>query len=132
MSRQWGKALRCNEDAHHDSVALCCVTAEKAMRTRQTKPSVHDKVGIPWLGVHDKGILSRQRFIYHDKLLTVVKKEKKEKKKKKRKKKEKKEKKKKKKRSPGIGASQHGIRAYVYDYLGLDGHEFTSCIHYAF
>ena len=32
----------------------------------------------------------------------------------------------------GFGASQLGIRAYVYKYLGLDRHGFKSCIHCAF
>ena len=38
----------------------------------------------------------------------------------------------KKKLIPRFGASQLGIRAYVYKYLGLDGHGFKSCIHCAF
>ena len=29
----------------HDSVALCCLATEKAMRARQTRPSVHNR---PW------------------------------------------------------------------------------------
>ena len=36
-------------------------------------------------------------------------------------------KKKKKKRPPGLGASQLGIKAYVYEYLGLDGHKSRTC-----
>ena len=28
---------------------------------------------------------------------------------------------------PGFGVSQLGIRAYVYEYLGLGGHGFSTC-----
>ena len=28
---------------------------------------------------------------------------------------------------PGFGASQLGIRAYIYEYLGLGGHGFRTC-----
>ena len=34
----------------------------------------HDKTSAPRLGAHDKGIMSQQRFLYDDKLLTVIKK----------------------------------------------------------
>ena len=34
-------------------------------------------------------------------------------------------------RTPGNGASQLGIRAYVYEYLGLAGKRVRSCIHFA-
>ena len=42
----------------HDSVALCCVTIEKAMRAQQTKPGAYDKVGAPRLGANYRGIMS--------------------------------------------------------------------------
>ena len=65
MLRQWGKALRRNQDMCmrlrrfcRESVALCCVAIEKAMRARQTKSGAHDKASTLRLGVHDKGILS--------------------------------------------------------------------------
>ena len=46
-----------------DSVALHCVATEKVMRERQTRLGAHHKAGTPRLGVHDRGILSRQRFL---------------------------------------------------------------------
>ena len=38
---------------------------------------MHDNASAPRLGAHDRGILSRKRFLCHDKLHTVVKKKKK-------------------------------------------------------
>ena len=49
---------RATETLFRDSVALCCAAIEKTMRTRQTRPSTHNKAGAPRLGAHDKGILS--------------------------------------------------------------------------
>ena len=36
---------RATETLCHDSVALCCVATEKAMRAQQTKLSTHKKAG---------------------------------------------------------------------------------------
>ena len=69
--------MRTTDTLCHDSVALCYVTTEKAICERQTRPGAHDKAGTPRLGAHDKVIMSQQRFLYRDRLHTVVKKEKK-------------------------------------------------------
>ena len=52
--------VRAIETLCRDSVALRCITTKKVMLPQQTRPGVHDKAGAPRLGVHDKGILSRQ------------------------------------------------------------------------
>ena len=65
---------RVTETLCRNNVALRFIAIEKAMHERKTKPGVHDNTGALRLGAHDKGILSRHRFLYRDRLLTSKKK----------------------------------------------------------
>ena len=56
------------ETLYRDSVA----SLQRRPRARHTRPGAHDMAGAPRLGPHDKGILSRQRNLCSDILLTVV------------------------------------------------------------
>ena len=65
----------------HDRMALCCVATKKARSVRQTRLCVHvsdrpGRVRMKRLGAHDRGILSRQRFLCRDRLHIMVKKKK--------------------------------------------------------
>ena len=60
LSRQCSAAL------HRNNVALHYVTTEKATHARQTRSGGLNKASAPRLGAHDRGIMSRERFLYHD------------------------------------------------------------------
>ena len=50
-----------------------CVILEEALRTRQTRPSAHDRPG----RAYDKGLCVRQRVLCRDRLVQYLKKKKK-------------------------------------------------------
>ena len=86
LSRQCGVVWCHDREGHARATEQA-----RCARLQRTRSGAHDKVGAPKLSAQDRGILSRQRFLCRDRLLTVVKK---------------------KNQGPhGIGPSQNNIRA---------------------